>query len=100
MSRDPELNDRPYVVPVGIADEENDIYVFSTTGQKIKWMRSNPQVCVQVDEIRSSVRLVQCHLRRIPGLPEPQFEPERAHARRLREKTPSLVAEPNGRAPH
>ena len=47
------LNDQPYVVPVGIAYEEDYIYVFSTMGQKIRWMRSNPKVCVQVDEIRS-----------------------------------------------
>ena len=27
------------------------IYVFSTLGQKIKWMRQNPKVCLQADEI-------------------------------------------------
>ena len=46
------LNDQPYVVPVTIAYEADSVYVFSTLGQKIKWMRSNPKVCIQIDEIR------------------------------------------------
>jgi nitroimidazol reductase NimA-like FMN-containing flavoprotein (pyridoxamine 5'-phosphate oxidase superfamily) len=27
------------------------IYALSTVGQKIEWMRQNPKVCLQVDEI-------------------------------------------------
>ena len=81
------LNDQPYVVPVGIAYEENEIYVFSTLGQKIKWMRSNPKVCVQVDEIRSQSNWLSVIANgEFQELPEPQFEHERAHARRLLEK--------------
>jgi len=45
------LNNQPHVVPVGLAYEANDTYVFSTFGQKIKWMRENPKVCIQIDEI-------------------------------------------------
>jgi uncharacterized protein len=78
------LNDQPYVVPVGIAYEENDIYVFSTLGQKIKWMRSNPKVCVQVDEIRSQSDWSSVIANgKYQELPEPQFEDERNHARKL-----------------
>jgi len=78
------LNDQPYVVPVGIAYEENEIYVFSTQGQKIKWMRSNPKVCVQVDEIRAQSDWASVIANgEYQELPEPQFEQERAHARRL-----------------
>lgn len=78
------LNDQPYVVPVGIAYEENDIYVFSTLGQKIKWMRSNPKVCVQVDEIRSPSDWSSVIANgEYQELPEPQFENERKHARQL-----------------
>lgn len=81
------LNDQPYVVPVGIAYEENDIYVFSTLGQKIQWMRSNPKVCVQVDEIRSQSDWVSViAYGEFQELPGPQFEHERAHARRLLEQ--------------
>jgi len=45
------LNDQPYVVPVCFAYEPEWLYVFSTLGKKIEWMRQNPMVCLQVDEI-------------------------------------------------
>ena len=81
------LSDQPYVVPVGIAYKEDYIYVFSTMGQKIKWMRSNPKVCVQIDEIRSQSDWVSVIANgEYQELPEPQFEQERTHARTLLQK--------------
>ena len=78
------LNDQPYVIPIGIAYEENEIYVFSTLGQKIKWMRSNPKVCVQVDENRTQSDWASVIANgEYQELPEPQFENERNHARKL-----------------
>lgn len=41
---------QPYVVPVTYAVEGIYLYGFSLTGQKIEWMRTNPKVCVQVDQ--------------------------------------------------
>jgi hypothetical protein len=45
--------EQPYIVPVFFYfdPEERSIYGFSTFGQKIDWMRSNPKVCLEVDEI-------------------------------------------------
>jgi nitroimidazol reductase NimA-like FMN-containing flavoprotein (pyridoxamine 5'-phosphate oxidase superfamily) len=43
--------DEPYVVPIHIAFDGSDLYGFSTLGQKIIWMRANPHVCVEVEEI-------------------------------------------------
>ncbi len=43
----------PYIVPIFFAYEDNRIFCFSTLGQKIEWMRANPRVCVQADEVRS-----------------------------------------------
>ena len=78
------LNDQPYVVPVGIACDADSIYVFSTLGQKVRWMRSNPKVCVQVDEIRSQSDWVSVIVNgEFQELPEPQFENERNLARKL-----------------
>ena len=78
------LDDQPYVLPVGIAYDENNIYVFSTLGQKIKWMRSNPKVCVQVDEIRSQSDWASVIANgEYQELPEPQLGDERGHARKL-----------------
>jgi nitroimidazol reductase NimA-like FMN-containing flavoprotein (pyridoxamine 5'-phosphate oxidase superfamily) len=45
------LNDQPYVVPVAFSYEPDCIYIFSTLGKKIEWMRKNPKVCLQADEI-------------------------------------------------
>ena len=42
---------QPYVVPVGVVFDGTDLYSFSTLGQKVEWMRTNPRVCVEVDEI-------------------------------------------------
>lgn len=81
------LDDQPYVVPVFIACEGDHIYVFSTFGKKIKWMRANPKVCVQVDESKGQSDWASVIVYgEYQELPEPQFTDERDHARRLLEK--------------
>ena len=45
---------QPYVVPIHYAFDDEHLYSFSMPGQKIEWMRGNPLVCVQVDELTSS----------------------------------------------
>ena len=45
-------NNRPYIVPLYFAYDADRLCCFSTVGRKIEWMRLNPLVCVQVDEIR------------------------------------------------
>ena len=46
-------DNQPYVVPVHFVYEVNDfLFAFSTLGQKIEWMRSNPLVCVEVERVR------------------------------------------------
>jgi nitroimidazol reductase NimA-like FMN-containing flavoprotein (pyridoxamine 5'-phosphate oxidase superfamily) len=48
------VHDRqPYVVPIYFAYEPDHLYGFATLGRKIEWMRSNPRVCVEVDEVNS-----------------------------------------------
>jgi nitroimidazol reductase NimA-like FMN-containing flavoprotein (pyridoxamine 5'-phosphate oxidase superfamily) len=44
-------NNQPYIVPIYFAYEPDRLYGFSTVGQKIEWMRDNPLVCVQADEV-------------------------------------------------
>ena len=41
----------PYVVPISFDFDGEHLYSFSTLGQKIVWMRANPHICVEVDEI-------------------------------------------------
>jgi len=81
------LDNQPYVVPINFAHEGNDIFVLSTFGQKIEWMRVNPKVCVQVDEMQSENQWVSVIANgRYQELPEPEFADERARARKLLEK--------------
>ncbi len=81
------VNDRPYVVPIFFAYEPGYIYAFSTLGQKIQWMRTNPNVCMQVDEIVADSQWASVIINgRYQELPEPQYTGERAHARKLLDK--------------
>jgi nitroimidazol reductase NimA-like FMN-containing flavoprotein (pyridoxamine 5'-phosphate oxidase superfamily) len=43
--------DQPYVVPISVYVDGEYLYSFSTVGQKIDWMRANPKVCVELDDI-------------------------------------------------
>jgi nitroimidazol reductase NimA-like FMN-containing flavoprotein (pyridoxamine 5'-phosphate oxidase superfamily) len=49
------LENQPYVVPVYLTYDEDSrcLYGFTTPGQKVEWMRTNPLVCVEVDRIAS-----------------------------------------------
>jgi len=76
------LDNQPYVVPVRFSYEPGHIYVFSTVGKKIKWMRKNPKVCLQVDEIGNSSNWTSVI---VDGtyleLSDPQYTAEREHAK-------------------
>ena len=49
-------HDQPYVVPIHFSFDldRRCLYAFSAIGQKIEWMRDNPQVCLEVEEIADS----------------------------------------------
>lgn len=81
------MDGQPYVVPVYLAYEDDCVYVFSTFGKKIEWMRANPRVCLQVDEGSGQSGWMSVVANgRYEELPEPEFTSERAHARKLLEK--------------
>jgi nitroimidazol reductase NimA-like FMN-containing flavoprotein (pyridoxamine 5'-phosphate oxidase superfamily) len=46
-------DDQPYVVPIYFSYDTDlhCLYGFSSIGQKVNWMRQNPKVCLEVDEI-------------------------------------------------
>jgi len=80
------LDNQPYVVPIYFVCEPGCIYVFSTYGQKIEWMRANPRVCLQVDEVTGASQWASVIANgRFQELVEPQFSEEREHARELLE---------------
>jgi nitroimidazol reductase NimA-like FMN-containing flavoprotein (pyridoxamine 5'-phosphate oxidase superfamily) len=47
-------HNQPYVVPIYFVYEGSYLYAFTTLGQKVEWMRSNPLVCVELDEMENS----------------------------------------------
>jgi hypothetical protein len=56
-------DNQPYVVPIAYAYHKSAygdsyLYVGTTLGQKVHWMRTNPQVCVEWDEVSSCDRWV------------------------------------------
>ena len=78
------LDNQPYVVPVYLAYEPGRVYVFSTIGKKIEWMRANPKVCIQIDEITSPSQWVSVLANgRYQELLGPQYKAEHTHARKL-----------------
>ena len=47
-------DDRPYVIPMHYAYDGQDLYFFTTTGMKTRFIDANPQVCLQVEEVSDS----------------------------------------------
>ena len=43
---------KPYVIPMNYYIEEEDIYLFTTLGMKTHDLDANPEICLQVEEIR------------------------------------------------
>ena len=43
---------RPYVVPIHYAYRDPDIFIFTTEGMKTDYIDENPEVCLQVEEVR------------------------------------------------
>jgi nitroimidazol reductase NimA-like FMN-containing flavoprotein (pyridoxamine 5'-phosphate oxidase superfamily) len=44
---------QPYVTPFYYCYHDGYIHSFATVGQRVEWMRRNPRVCVEVDDIKS-----------------------------------------------
>ena len=68
---------QPYVVPFFFVYHHNYLYSFSTVGQKIEWMRANPLVCVEADEVVSPHRWVSVVIfgryEELPDTPESEL---------------------------
>ena len=78
-------NGQPYITPFSFAFEDDAIYSFATVGTRIAWMRANPLVCVEVEDIVSPQNWhTLIVFGRYVELPEtPEFAIERAAAHRL-----------------
>jgi uncharacterized protein len=68
--------DRIYVVPVNYVYQDNRLLCHSQAGMKIDMMRKHPQVCFEVDEMKSFTQwqsvIVQGHYEEVIGEKEKQ----------------------------
>ncbi len=79
---------QPYVLPTYFACSSRILYGFATFGQKIKWMRANPLVCVEAEapDARLGWKTVVAFGRYEELSDLPEWESERETARGLLEK--------------
>ena len=98
---------QPYVVPINFAFDGNCIYGFTTLGQKIEWLRSNPLVCFELDEVTSRQQWTSIVVfGRYEEMPDtPQYETARRRAHALLEKQgiwwePACICEGHRDYPH
>jgi nitroimidazol reductase NimA-like FMN-containing flavoprotein (pyridoxamine 5'-phosphate oxidase superfamily) len=82
------LDNQPYVVPIYFSYDGRHLYGFSTPGQKIEWMRSNPRVCLEVDERTDHDQWISVIVSgRYQELPDtPEFAADRAQAQNVLQK--------------
>jgi uncharacterized protein len=82
------IDGQPYVVPIYFTYEPGRIYSFTTLGQKIEWMRKNPKVCVEVDEVVDHFRWMSViatgRYQELSNTPE--LRSERLHALKVLDK--------------
>jgi uncharacterized protein len=75
-------DNQPYVVPIYFVFHRDHIYAFTTLGQKVEWMRTNPKVCLEIDESTSHDQwqsiVVFGQYEELPDLP--QYEAARVRA--------------------
>ncbi len=69
-------DNQPYIVPLHLGLDSDFLYGYATLGRKIEWMRTNPLVCIECEEIRSerhwSSVIVCGHYEELPNTPEHQ----------------------------
>lgn len=44
-------DNQPYVIPLSFAYDAVSLYSLTSAGTKVDWMRENPKVCIEFDEI-------------------------------------------------
>lgn len=75
-------DNQPYVVPIYFVFHRDHIYAFTTLGQKVEWMRTNPKVCLEIDKRTSHDEwqsiIVFGQYEELPDLP--QYEAARVQA--------------------
>lgn len=87
---------QPYIVPIYFVYEESYLFGFTTMGLKVEWMRSNPLVCIELDDVENSDEwtsiVIFGRYEELPELPgAPEWDKHRLHTH---EPSPPLVRPP------
>jgi len=81
---------QPYIFPLSFAYYEDCLYAYSTLGLKITWMRADPRVCIEADELKTreewTTVIVIGRYEELPDTPE--FRDLRNRAYNLLRRTP------------
>ena len=84
-------SNQPYIVPIHVDLDGEFLYGFATLGQKIEWMRLNPLVCLEIDELMTDGHWISVvvigHYEELPHTPE--YEGPRRVAERLFQRHPA-----------
>lgn len=74
---------QPYVTPFCFVFQDPYLYALATQGQKVDWMRANPRVCVELDQIDAPDRwysiVIFGHYEELPPTRDWKHELVRAH---------------------
>jgi hypothetical protein len=83
-------NNQPYIIPVHVDFDHECLYGYATLGMKIDWMRQNPLVCLEIDDLTSDGQwasvVVFGHYEELP--PTQDYEDLRRVAERLFQRHP------------
>jgi nitroimidazol reductase NimA-like FMN-containing flavoprotein (pyridoxamine 5'-phosphate oxidase superfamily) len=96
-------DNQPYVIPISLAYDKASasLYGFTTLGQKIQWMRTNPLVCVQADDIAAPDQwksvVVNGRFEELPQTPPTESNSGRLPERAGSEDTPAALLPPEER---
>ncbi len=100
-------DNQPYLVPINFAFDGTYLYGFTTLGQKIEWMRSNPLVCFEIDEVVGHNEwmsiIVFGRYEELPDQPEFQNRLLRAHSflqKRIMWWEPAYISQEHRDQPH
>jgi uncharacterized protein len=100
-------DNQPYVLPINFAFDGCYFYGFTTLGQKVEWMRSNPLVCLEVDEVTDPNQWTSIvafgRYEELPDEPEYERARKRAHAflqKRAMWWEPAYISQEHRDKPH
>src|SRR5262244_1054115 len=48
------LDDKPYLVPIHYAYDGTNVYIYTTEGKKSEIIERNPNICLQVEDVRTN----------------------------------------------